>query len=79
MVILPVVGFGCRRFAGKSGQVHAAFALRYFRPAAGALVREPEDGVPWPVVPDGVVTGACTVLPPGAASGMELRGWGDGA
>jgi hypothetical protein len=53
---------------------------RYFRGAAGVLDRDPLDGDPMPVVAGGVVpTGACTVLPPGAASGMELRGCGDGA
>jgi hypothetical protein len=54
--------------------------FRYFRVAAGALGLDPLDGDPVPVVAGGVVpTGACTVLPPGAASGMEFRGWEDGA
>jgi hypothetical protein len=52
----------------------------YFREAAGALGLDPLDGDPVPVVAGSVVpTGACTVLPPGAASGMEFRGWEDGA
>jgi hypothetical protein len=47
-----------------------------------SLYRRGADGVLGcdPVVAGGVVAiGACTVFPPGAASGMELRGCGDGA
>jgi hypothetical protein len=48
----------------------------------GPFYRRGADGVVGcePVVAGGVVvSGACTVFPPGAASGMELRGCGDGA
>jgi hypothetical protein len=70
MFILPVDRF----------VLFSVFRSYYLRVAAGAPRLDPGAGDASPVVAGGVVaSGASTVLPPGAASGMELRGWEDGA